>query len=148
MARARIFGLGFRFTPSLELARILCPESGMTTTMCHAQFYRTAFVTQVNSFERASRVETPLPIRSAGEQLSAMRVGIASQYHYRRAKKIGRKSENCCSNCGNLAPWISKVFCNAFISKHLYLFQIGPTLANCVVPAQVHLYWCPKSLSS
>jgi hypothetical protein len=33
-------------------------------------------------------------------------------------------------------------------SKDLDLFQNGPRLAKCVVPARVHLYWCPKSFGS
>jgi len=46
-----------------------------------------------------------------------------------------------------LIPQNRAVSAILMIYKDLDLFQNGPRLANCVVPAHVHLYWCPNSLS-
>jgi hypothetical protein len=148
MATATTFGPGWGRAPAIAPAGVARRKPKLAAAIYNAEFGRTAPSGQANLYKRASRVETKIDLGSARDCLSAMHAGVASQYHYRWATFTGRKSENCCRNCGNLAPWISKVFCNPFINKHLYLFQIGPRLANCVAPAQVHLYWCPKSLSS
>jgi hypothetical protein len=99
------------------------------------------------SCQKLSRVETIIPRNPLRSQTITVPLGVNTQYHYPSVKPVRRKSENCCTNCGNLAPLILTVFRNLLINKHLDLFQNGPRLANCVVPAQVHLYWCPKILS-
>ncbi len=119
----------------------------MLTTIRTASYFPFPPSEDANSCRTASRDETASAYTRCRNTLSTMMVGVKTQYHYSRATRERRKSENSCRNCGNLAPSLSKVFRNMFIRKDLDLTQNGTRLANCVAPARVRLYWCPKSLS-
>jgi hypothetical protein len=87
------------------------------------------------SYQKMSNIETIIPRIRARNSMLAILADTATQYHYLRTTCLGRKSENCCSNCGNPAPSILGVFRNRLISKDLDLFQNGPRLANRMLPA-------------
>ena len=97
------------------------------------------------SCQKMSRVETTIPRIAARNWMIASLADAKSRYHYLWSMRVGRKSENCCSYCGNPAPSILEVFRNLLLSKDLDLFQNGPRLANRMLPAQVRLYWCPET---
>ncbi len=101
----------------------------------------------INLCQKMSRVETIIRPIHARTAIVTIAAGVYSRYHYVGITPSGPKSENCCTNCGNLAPSILMVICSSFINKQLDLFQNGPPLANRVAPAQVRLYWCPRTLS-
>jgi len=94
-----------------------------------------------------SRVETINPRIRSRSMFTARTADIRPPYHYYGIKVNGRYSENSCRYCGNLAPSTFVVSRSRLINKHLDLFQNGPPLANCVLPARVLEYWCPNSLS-
>jgi hypothetical protein len=94
-----------------------------------------------------SRVETINPRIRSRSILAARTPNVRPPYHYFSIRIAGRYSENSCRYCGNLAPSTFVASRTRLIKKHLDLFQNGPTLANCVLPARVLVYWCPNSLS-
>lgn len=94
-----------------------------------------------------SLVETINPRIRLLTTFTARTADIHPQYHYCSTKVDGRYSENSCRYCGNLATSNSGGSRRRLINKHLDLFQNGPPLANCVLPARVLAYWCPNRLS-
>ena len=97
---------------------------------------------RINSCGIPSRVETIIPRRT---RVTLITTCGSCEYHYCSINTERRNSENCWSNCGNLAPSISTHFRILLKNKHLDLFQDGPLLANCAPPARVPVYWCPET---
>jgi hypothetical protein len=135
MASVKNFDLGFKLSPTPSPPSLSCQKRRKATLIRDAEFRMIGSTNKANLYQRKSRVET-------------MNLGgpacIGSQYHYRRATRVGHKSENSCSYCGKPAPSILEVFRNLHINKHLDLVQSGPLLANLAAPAPVHSYWCPE----
>jgi hypothetical protein len=146
MPGANISGISFSPTPRCEPAPLGNQQLKTAAPNCNAT--RRLMIDSRDrgaSCQKMSRVETIIPRISARNSMIATLAGTATQYHYFRTTRVGRKSENCCSYCGNPAPFILEVFRNPLISKDLELFQNGPRLANRMLPAQVRLYWCPET---
>jgi hypothetical protein len=114
-------------------------------TTCTAKVRLASSRDRAKPCQKMSGADPTVPDRPVGTVTRTAPPSAGSQYHYFCAGVAGRKSENCCTNCGNPAPSISEVFRKLLINKNLDLFQNGPRLANHKAPAQVHLYWCPKS---
>lgn len=89
----------------------------------------------------ASRAETIMSRRIC---VSLVTSSGRAQYCYCSISAERRHSENCWSICGNPVPSISSDFRIPLKNKHLDLFQNGPRLANCLLPARVLMYWCPE----
>jgi hypothetical protein len=87
---------------------------------------------RVDSCGISSRVETINPRRTRVTQLTTRG---SCEYHYCSINTERRNSENCWSICGNPVPSIFTHLHTPLIIKHLGLFQIGPSRANCVSPA-------------
>jgi hypothetical protein len=147
MAIVKAIGPGLRRKPPGRPASLGSENCKIVATICLTSSRRIRSSDPINLCRRASRVETATRRTRACNSVSKIMVGTRNRYHYCRATSDGRKSENCCRICGKLGPSISQGFRNLFINKGLDLPEIGPPLANCVAPAQVRLYWCPKSLS-
>jgi len=85
---------------------------------------------RVNSYDISSRIETII-VRRLHASARLRTINGRGSYHYCSINTERRNSENCWSNCGNLAPSISTHFRILLKNKHLDLFQDGPLLANC-----------------
>jgi hypothetical protein len=93
---------------------------------------------------RASHDETQIPDGRTKSSKTLKSAVMRIQYRYPSASARGQNSENCWMICGNLAPSDFPLFSNLFSNKDLELSRSGMLLANCVAPALVRLYWCPK----
>ena len=139
MAATDRFGHGFLPAKAGEPTSGWCQGAKSQATPPVIQRHLTGANNRINSCCKPSRVETIIPRRG----WVRVRSSAQREYHYCSINPERRNSENSCSNCGNLATWNFGVFGILLTIKHLDLFQNGPRLANCVVPAQVQVYWCP-----
>jgi hypothetical protein len=148
MSAADRFGLRFSTANAVEPASASRQETITLTKRTPARLRPIDRSERLHLYDAASRVETiNSPIRSRRLFTARAATTGTQPYYYHGITFDGRHSENSCRYCGNLATSSFVRSCILLISKHLDLFQNGPRLANCVVPARVLLYWCPNSLN-